>query len=235
MSTTSNVPSRSSPPNLHAVKRLNLRVQVFAAQARFAHVVRQILRQPLRQRRHQRALPLRRTLLRFGDEVLHLPGRRAHFNLRIDKPRRTDHLLDDFAVGDGELILPGRGGDEEAPGSTSPLNSSNRIGRLSSRGREPETVIHQHLLAMAVAGVHGVDLRNRHVRFINDEQVIFGEVINQGVGLGPRRRAGEVAGIVFDAGAPMLVSCSISTSYFVRASSRCASSSFPCKRSSFTR
>ncbi len=74
-------------------------------------------------------------------------------------------------------------------------------GAVVEGGGEAEAVIDEGFLAVAVAGVHGVDLRDGDVGFVDDEQIILGEIIDEGVGFGAGGRAGEVAGVVFDAGA----------------------------------
>jgi hypothetical protein len=43
--------------------------------------------------------------------------------------------------------------------------------------RQAETIVDQRLLAAAIAAPHPADLRNRHVAFVDDQQVITGEVV----------------------------------------------------------
>ena len=69
---------------------------------------------------------------------------------------------------------------------------------IQRRG-QAETVIDQVLLARAVATVHATHLTNSHVRFINKDQRVIRQVVDQ-----RRRRfsglaTGEMPGVVFDA------------------------------------
>ena len=68
------------------------------------------------------------------------------------------------------------------------------------RARQAKAIIHQCLLAAAVASVHTADLRQRHVALIDDEQVIIREVIEERPGRGAGRTAIHMARIILDAG-----------------------------------
>ena len=62
-------------------------------------------------------------------------------------------------------------------------------------------MFHQHLLARAVARVHGAYLRQRNVRFVHHQQKILGEVVYQRKRSFTRLAPCQMARIVFDAGA----------------------------------
>ncbi|SSL88445.1 Uncharacterised protein [Klebsiella pneumoniae] len=67
------------------------------------------------------------------------------------------------------------------------------------RRRQAETVFHQRLFARPVAPVHTADLRHRDVGFVNHQQAIRRQIVEQG-----RRRLagpapGEKARVVFNA------------------------------------
>ena len=66
-------------------------------------------------------------------------------------------------------------------------------------GRQAEAVIHQVLLARGIAFVHGAHLRHGHVRFVHEQECVFGEVIKQSRRRGTCGTAREVAGVVFNA------------------------------------
>ncbi len=72
---------------------------------------------------------------------------------------------------------------------------------IVQRARQPETVIHQNGFARFVAFIHAADLRNGDVRFVNDEQIIVREKIEQRGRPRAGRAVGDVARIIFDAGA----------------------------------
>ena len=70
---------------------------------------------------------------------------------------------------------------------------------VQGRG-QAEAVLHQGLLAGAVAPVHAADLGHGDVGLVDDQQEVLGEVVEQGGGRLARGPAGEVAGVVLDAG-----------------------------------
>ena len=69
---------------------------------------------------------------------------------------------------------------------------------IGGRG-QAEAVLNQHLLARLVAVVHGLQLGAGDVAFIDHQQPVLGEVINQAFGRRAGRPAGQVAGVVFNA------------------------------------
>ena len=66
--------------------------------------------------------------------------------------------------------------------------------------RESESEFHQVGLAGTVAAIHGSDLGNGHVAFINDQQKIIREIIDQAERAATGFSAVEKPGIVFDSG-----------------------------------
>ena len=60
-------------------------------------------------------------------------------------------------------------------------------------------MIDQHFLPLAIAVVHRLDLRQRHVRFIDDEQKILREIVDQRVRLVARLAAIQMPAVVLDA------------------------------------
>src|ERR1700751_2473845 len=62
-----------------------------------------------------------------------------------------------------------------------------------------ETEVDESLFARAIAVIHGADLRDGLVRFVNDEQKIRRDVIEQRRRSFARQASGHVARIVFDA------------------------------------
>ena len=71
---------------------------------------------------------------------------------------------------------------------------------VDSRG-QPEAELHQVALARHVAFEHPTDLRNSDVRFVDDQQEILGEVVQQRRGSGAGLPPIYVPGVVLDAGA----------------------------------
>ena len=66
---------------------------------------------------------------------------------------------------------------------------------------QPESVVHQGLFSGTVSGIHGTYLRQCDMAFIDDQEKVFREVIQQSVRHTPRRSAGENTGIVLNAAA----------------------------------
>ncbi len=135
----------------------------------------------------------------LADQVVHLPFDRADFHLRVDQPGRADDLLDHL-VGVLHLVRAGRG--RGVDGVAHVLLEFVELERaVIQGGGQAEAVFHQRLLAGAVAVVHAADLRHGHVRFVEDQQVIAGQVIDQRPGGRASRALVQVARIVLDAGA----------------------------------
>jgi hypothetical protein len=67
--------------------------------------------------------------------------------------------------------------------------------------RQAEAVLDQGQLAGPVAGVHAADLGDGDMGLVDDGQEVPGEIIQQGEGRLAGRAAGQVAGVVLDAGA----------------------------------
>ena len=97
-----------------------------------------------------------------------------------------------------QLIGRGRGADADELADAL-LEFLKAQGAVVKRAGQAEAVGDQRLLARAVAVVHRANLRQGDVAFIDEDDVILREVIQQGI----RRVAGlsavEIAGIVFDA------------------------------------
>ena len=106
-----------------------------------------------------------------------------------------DHLLGVFV-----FVGAGGGGDVDylVDGA---LEFAEVEGAIVEGRGQAKAVFDQDLLAGAVAVVHGADLGQRHVGLVYEEQVVFGEVVHEGVGRAALVASAEVAGVVFDAGA----------------------------------
>ncbi len=127
----------------------------------------------------------------------HLPLRRVYEDLRIDKARRPDDLLDHFAAGPLQLVLARRGRNEDdlVPHRLEFLEAQRPI---IQRAGQPEAMLHQRLLALAVSVEHGSDLRDRHVRFVDDQQEILREIVDQRVRFLPGFSAIKMARVILD-------------------------------------
>ena len=95
--------------DLDPLERLDVGVEVAGPHAELEEVVRQVLGHPLRERRDERPLPLRRPLADAAEEVVDLPLHGPHLDAGVDETRRADDLLHDLAARLLELV--------RAPGS----------------------------------------------------------------------------------------------------------------------
>ena len=122
-------------------------------------------------------------------------------DLRVDQPGRADDLLDDLAAGLFQFEFAGRGRNEDdlVPHLLEFLEFQ-RAGcparwEGESRDRPAPALRWRSPLYMAL------NLRQRHVRFIDDQQEILGEIIDQRVRLFAGLAAVEMPAVVFDAAA----------------------------------
>ena len=131
------------------------------------------------------------------EEVVDLPLGGLDDDERVDQARRANDLLD-HAVGALKLVGAGRRGQvdglADARRELVPLE-----GAVVHRGGQAEPIVDEGALTRHVALEHRADLRDGHVRLVDDEQEVVGEVVQQRV----RRRAGsapvDVTRVVFHA------------------------------------
>jgi hypothetical protein len=130
----------------------------------------------------------------------HLPLRRLHLNNRIHQAGGSNDLLGDGAAGFFELVFAGGGGDEDdlVPHL---LEFFDAEGAVVEGAGEAKAMLDEGFLALAVAVVHGLELGDGDVGFVDDEEVVLGEIVDQSVGLFAGFSAVEMARVVFDAGA----------------------------------
>ncbi len=106
-------------------------------------------------------------------------------------------LLDHRAGGLGQLIRAGRGGNEDGlMNAVFELLESQRP--VVQRAGQPEPEFDQVLLARAVAVIHALQLRNGLVAFVDEQQRVGGQIIQQRGRRLTRQAAGEVPRIIFD-------------------------------------
>ena len=122
----------------------------------------------------------------------------AHLDGRIEQARGADDLVDKGAAGLREFVVVGGGTDvDDLPRQGLKLFKLQRT--IVQRCGQAEAVAHEGLLARAVAAVHGTDLRDGDVTFINDDEKIFRKEVEQAVRTCAGGASVEIARIVFDA------------------------------------
>ncbi len=175
--------------DLDALQRVDVGMQVAAADAGLVHVLDEILGHALGQHGDQHALAFLRAVLALGDQVVDLLLDGPDDDRRVDQPGRTDDLLDEDALRALHLPRAGRGADERRlrPQRLPFLELQRPV--VDRRG-QAETELSQHALAVEVAAEHAADLRHGDVALVDDQQRVLGEVFEQG----RRRLAGTAAG-----------------------------------------
>ena len=162
-----------------------------------AQVVREIFGHPLRQRGDQAALVQAHALGDLFQEVVDLVLRGPDLDLRVDQPGRADQLLDDLLA---VLVLPGAGGGRDVDDLVEVREELLEVERpVVQRGRQPEAEVHQSRLARDVAGVHAAELGNSHVRLVDEQKPVVGEVVEERPGGAAGGAAGEMTRVVLDA------------------------------------
>ncbi len=118
-------------------------------------------------------------------------------DLGIDEPGGTDDLLDDPAPGFFHFVLRGRRRDIDDL-----VNPAVKLlegeGPVVQGRREAEPVLHQGLFPGPVPPVHGVELGDCDVALVEEHQVVFREVVQEGVRGIARLAPVQVARVVFD-------------------------------------
>ncbi len=140
-------------------------------------------------------------LAAFGHEVVDLMRGRADFHRRINEAGGADDLFGDFVVSD-LFELPWRrgGGDEDGLAAhCAPFLEFQRA--VVDGGGQAEAVLDQCALAFGIAGIHGAQLRHHDVAFIEEHERVIGEVFDEGRRRIAGRAAGEIARVIFNAGA----------------------------------
>ncbi|OPY89290.1 MAG: hypothetical protein A4E73_03119 [Syntrophaceae bacterium PtaU1.Bin231] len=151
----------------------------------------------LGQRRHQHPFAASGAEADLGQEIVHLVLHRSDQDLRIGQARGPDDLLHDASL--RLLHFVGGGSRRYVDGlPVEGLELFERQRAVVESGRKPETVLHERLLAGAVAAEHGAELGNRRVALIDDDERIRGEVFDQGRRGLTGRPSGDVPGIVLD-------------------------------------
>ena len=146
-----------------------------------AEVVGKVLGESFCQCGDQHPITRRDALFDLSEQVVDLALGRNDLDDRIEKPRRTDHLFDDFSAGLLQLVVPRRGRYiDDLVDLLFPFVEFQRA--IVQRAGQTKAVIDEACFSVVVAEIHRADLGNRHVGFIDDDKVIFWEKIMEGIG-----------------------------------------------------
>ena len=125
---------------------------------------------------------------------------RPHFDLGVYQPSRPHHLFHHRATGTLQLERAGRGGNEHGL-AAQPLELVEAQRPVVQRTGQTEAVLDQGFLARTVTLVHRPQLRDGDVAFVDEDERVRRQVIEQGRRRLARLAARQVAGIVLDAAA----------------------------------
>src|SRR5206468_9322842 len=117
----------------------------------------------------------------------------------VGGPRRAYRPRGDADASLADLPGPGGRGDVDRLADVARELLEIERAVVERRG-EAEAELDQRFLAGSVSPVHAADLRHGDVALVDDEQVVFREVVEQRVGRLPRGPAVQVPRVVLDAG-----------------------------------
>ena len=177
---------------------VNLAVQVSHVDADVAQVIGQLLGRAFGERGDEDPLLPFHAFARFFDQVVDLAAKRFDRDPGIDQAGRAHHQFSHPAARPFDLAFARR--RAHIDGLLLKLLKLLETQRaIVQRARQPKAVFHQNFFARNVAGVHAAQLRNRGVRFVDHQQVVFRNEIQQRVRPRSRRAPANVARVVLDA------------------------------------
>ena len=106
----------------------------------------------------------------FGQHVVNLRSRRTHLDRWVDQPGRPHELFDHLRRMLELVSGRSRRNENRAPHLAFELVESQRP--IVECRRQPEAELNQRFLPRTVAAIHATELRNRHVRLIDEHQRI---------------------------------------------------------------
>ena len=173
-------------------------MHVAALHSDFRVVFGKIFGHAFGERSHQDALAFFDARANLVQKIVNLSFDRTDLDFRVDQPRGPNDLLDYDARRFRQLVRPRRRRDvNHLIGTMLEFLEGERT--VIECGGQPEAVFHQCFLTRAVTGVHTAQLRHGLVRFVDEHQVIAGEIIQQSRRRLARHSSGEMARIIFNA------------------------------------
>ena len=194
---------------LYPVDSLDIAVEILRPDILFLEIPREILRHLLRQGRRDDTAAEPDLEFRLADEITDLPridtrfADRSDGNFRVEQSRRTDDLLDDIPAHFPFVLRRRRRREDDGTDVTVEFLEPERP--VVERRRKPESVFDKVLLPRLITRIHPADLRNRHMRLIDDREEIRRPVrkMRKIIEKRLRRHSGlaerELSGIVLDA------------------------------------
>src|SRR5438552_10586733 len=164
--------------NLDAIERFDLGMQVAAANADFGEVFTEIFGPAVGERGDENALVFFRAFPNCFEDIVNLAFDGTNFDLRVDEARGANDLFDEGAAGARQFVRTGSGGNvDDLVEAVFEFLEGERA--IVERAGHAETVVDESLFAGTIAVVHGADLRDGLVRFVDEEEKIVGDVVEQ--------------------------------------------------------
>ena len=181
----------------HPLQGIDVRVEVAHAHAVFQQVVGKIFCHLLGQRGHQHAFFFLHAQPNFVDEVVDLPIGGFDHHFRVNKPGGPNNLFNELSPAGGHFKGAGGGGHKNglAPAVVEFLPGQRAV--IQRRG-QAETEVHEVAFAGGIAFVHATDLGHGDVGFVDDQQEVFWEVVNERRGCRSCVAAVDVAGVILN-------------------------------------
>ena len=182
----------------HPLQGVDVRVQVARGQAAVLHELGEVLGHALGERGHQHPVPGVLDPAALAQQVVHLAGHGTDLDEGVHQAGGPDDLLGHQAL--AALQLPGARGGGHVDHLVEVLQALVEVEGPVVQGRgQAEPVVHQGLLARAVAVEHAPHLGQGHVGLVHEQDEVLGEVVQERGRRLPRGPAVQVAGIVLDA------------------------------------
>ena len=155
------------------------------------HIIGQILRHTLCQRRYQYLIVLLYLFVDLTDQIIDLALDWPYLNLRVKKSRRTQQLFRTKQLMI-RLIIARRCRNKHHLIDT--LLKFFKIQRtVIQRRRQAETIFYQRPLSRLVTGIHTTHLRQRDMGLVHNDQKVILKVIDQRIRRFARLQTGKVA------------------------------------------
>ena len=175
-------------------------MDVSAAHLPFCQEFLQLFCHPLGEGGDQHALVLLGAQLYFLHQVVYLVLGRTHVYRRVQQAGGAHHLFHYQALALLQFVVARSRADED-PLSQDMLELVEFQGPVVRSGREAEAVFDQHLLARAVASVHGPHLRKGDVALVDEGDEVLRKIVYEAEWPLSCAPPVEVPGIILDAGA----------------------------------
>ena len=180
-----------SAHDVDTLERVYIRVHIAHLYAHFFEIVGEIFRHLFGERGHKHSALVFHHFVDLADKVVNLSFYGLDLYLGIEQSRRSYDLLR-HQIGSVKLILCRRCGHaHDLAYARVKFFKSERS--VVVGGRKTESVFHKVVLPCPIAVVHGSDLRNGHVAFVNERDKILAEKVKQRVGSLPGLSAVKIA------------------------------------------